>query len=86
MDIFAPVTLVKSLLTFANSIISGWCTLRVTISAPLLPACPTSRIELEYLSAKDTTPVLVLAAFLVGAPDGLKCETSMPTPPLLLLI
>ncbi len=55
----------------------------VNIKAPLLPLCPTSLIELLYLSIKDIMPVLVLAALVVADPEGRSLEISVPTPPLL---
>src|SRR5664280_833391 len=60
-DTFAPVTFPLSSLASINFPESG-CLIEIeSISAPRLPSCATSRVELEYLSMKGTTPVDVRA-------------------------
>ena len=70
-ETLAPVTFPFVILASTKFSASGCFTEILSINAPLLPSCATSRVEFEYLSIKGTIPVEVNALFLTGLPSGL---------------
>ena len=65
-DTFAPVTFPSVIFASMKASASGCLIEILNISAPRLPSCATSLVELEYLSINGTTPVEVNAEFSTG--------------------
>ena len=84
-DTLAPVTFPDSSFASIKSSASGCLILMVSIRAPLLPSCATSRVEFEYRSINRTTPVEVSALLRTVLPEGRMCDRSCPTPPRLFI-
>ena len=80
-DTLAPVILPSVIFASMKASLSGCFMLTDSISAPRLPSCATSRVELLYRSMNGTNPVDVSAELLTGEPFGRKCDRSWPTPP-----
>ena len=81
IEILAFVTLSRSDLIPINSSKSGCSHERLSIKAPLRPACPINPVTIEYKSINDTEPVVSLAALLTFAPLGDNLLISTPHPP-----
>ena len=77
----APVTLPSSILASMKAPASGCLMETESISAPRLPSCATSLVELLKRSMNGTSPVEVRAELLTGVPLGRIWLKSWPTPP-----
>ena len=84
-DMFAPVTFPAFNFASIKFSASGCLIETLSINAPLLPSCATSRVEFEYLSMKGIIPVEVKALFNTWLPFGRMCDKSWPTPPRLFI-
>ena len=81
IDMFAFVTLSRSVFTDMNSSRSGCSQDMVSMRAPRLPCWPMSPVTMENRSVNDTAPEVSEAVLFILAPLGASLDMSIPHPP-----